>query len=389
MRFAHMADCHLGAWNNHPELRELPIKAFETAMDLCLNEGIDFILISGDLFDTSFPPIDVLRRAVSKIRQCKDYGMAVYAIPGSHDFSPTGKTFLNVLDDAGLLRNVAKNEKPSFIIDKKTNTKIIGIAGRAGSLDRGAFESLDKSIEREHGFKVFMFHCGIENYHGMGIPLSLLPKNFDYYAGGHIHKTLDREESGHGRVAFPGPLFPTDFDELSGDSGFFIVNASNNRIMMQHKRVKICDIVSIKIDAGGKSADGIEDEIANGMGDISGKILLLKIEGVMDGKPGDIDFRKIYSLAKSKGAFAIKKNTGKLAAKELEEVTVRKDIAIEEMEKEIIKEHAGKIKVNTEDEISLTLSLMKALEEEKQEGETTGSFEERIIGSAKKVLNLS
>ena len=24
-----MADCHLGAWSNHPDLRELPLMAFE------------------------------------------------------------------------------------------------------------------------------------------------------------------------------------------------------------------------------------------------------------------------------------------------------------------------------------------------------------------------
>lgn len=388
MRFAHMADCHLGAWNNHPELRELPIKTFETALDLCINDEVDFILIAGDLFDTSFPPIDILRRAVSKIRQCRDHGIAVYAIPGSHDFSPTGKTFLNVLDDAGLIRNVAK-DKPTFVIDKKTMTKIIGIAGRPGSLDKNSFQSLDKSIEREHGFKVFMFHCGIENYHNMGIPLSLLPKNFDYYAGGHIHKTLDKDESGYGRIAFPGPLFPTDFDELVGEYGFYIVNASNNRIMTQRKRMKICDVCSIKVDANSKSAGMIENEIIKGLdNELSEKILLLKIEGVMDGKPSDIDFRKIYSLAKSRGAFAIKRNTSKLAAKELEEVAVRRDIVIEELEKEIIKEHAGKVKISAENESALTLGLMKVLEEERQEGENVSSYEERIIGAAKKVLNL-
>lgn len=387
MKFAHMADCHLGSWNNHPELRELPIKAFETAIDLCFNEGVDFILISGDLFDTSFPPIDILRRAVSKIRQCKDYGIAIYAIPGSHDFSPTGKTFLNILDDAGLIRNVAKHEKPEFVIDKKTATKIIGIAGRAGSLEKSVFESLDKSIEREHGFKVFMFHSGIESYHNMGIPISLLPKNFDYYAGGHIHQVLDKDESGYGKIVFPGPLFPTDFDELTGDSGFFIAEASNNRIMMRKKRVRLHDVLSIKIDANGKNPGSIEDEIVKEMNDVSGKILLLKIEGVMDGKPGDVDFRKIYSLAKSGGAFAVKRNTNRLVARELEEIAVRRDLAIEELEKEIIKEHAGRIKVPAE-EMPLTLALMKALEEEKQEGETTGSYEERVVNSAKKVMNL-
>ena len=36
MRFAHLADCHIGAWRD-PALSELSIQSFEQAIDKCID----------------------------------------------------------------------------------------------------------------------------------------------------------------------------------------------------------------------------------------------------------------------------------------------------------------------------------------------------------------
>ena len=51
-RFAHIADCHIGAWRDKT-LRELNIQAFEKALDTCIEQKVDFIILPGDLFDTN------------------------------------------------------------------------------------------------------------------------------------------------------------------------------------------------------------------------------------------------------------------------------------------------------------------------------------------------
>ena len=96
MKFSHMSDCHLGGWRD-PLLRETSMHCFNQALDTSINDKADFILISGDLFDTSRPAIDIMERAVSKLKEAKDAGIEIYVIEGSHDFSPTGKTMLRVL----------------------------------------------------------------------------------------------------------------------------------------------------------------------------------------------------------------------------------------------------------------------------------------------------
>jgi len=167
MKFAHMSDCHLGSWSNHPDLKEYSIIAFEKAIDECIKESVDFVIIAGDLFDTSIPPIDVMRRAAAAFRKLKESSIGVYVISGSHDYSPSGKTMLSVLEDAGLLVNVFKYEevdkkiKLLFTKDEKTGVKFTGIMGRKGSLEIEFYKRLDREIEKEPGKKIFVFHAGL------------------------------------------------------------------------------------------------------------------------------------------------------------------------------------------------------------------------------------
>jgi len=60
MRFAHLADCHIGSWRD-PKLREVSTKAFIKAIDLSIEKNVDFIIIAGDLFNTSLPSVERLK----------------------------------------------------------------------------------------------------------------------------------------------------------------------------------------------------------------------------------------------------------------------------------------------------------------------------------------
>src|SRR3989338_1031401 len=157
MKFAHLADCHIGSWRD-PKLRDTSTLAFSKAVDKCIKEEVDFILIAGDLFNTSFPRLDNLKAVVMKFKQLKDLSIPVYIVPGSHDYSPSGKTILDVLEEAGLFVNVFKGNvengklKLNFTIDNKTGAKIAGILGKRGALEKAYYERLMiENLEKEDG----------------------------------------------------------------------------------------------------------------------------------------------------------------------------------------------------------------------------------------------
>ena len=99
MKFAHLADIHIGGWREE-KLKDLTIQAFNKAMDYCIDKNVGFILICGDLFNTSLPAIELLKDTAEILQKVRNNDISIYIVPGSHDFSPSGKTMLDVLEKA-------------------------------------------------------------------------------------------------------------------------------------------------------------------------------------------------------------------------------------------------------------------------------------------------
>ncbi|MBI2172579.1 MAG: metallophosphoesterase [Candidatus Aenigmarchaeota archaeon] len=395
MKFAQFPDCHLGSWSSQPDMREYPLQAFEKAVGICIKEKVDFILQCGDFFDTSIPGIDALRKAAAVLRKCKEAGIRFYAINGSHDFSPTGKTMLSVLEDAGLLMNVAKGveENGKFRLsftEDPSGARLTGIVGMRNALDSEYFRKLDRSIERGSGMKIFAFHAAITECRPEGMklesmPMSLLPKGFDHYASGHVHKRLEWEYEGR-KVMYAGVLFPTSFDELENyESGFYIFEDGDMRWL----DMRLFETKLIRIDADGKRPEDIEREAREKLEGSKGKFVLLRVAGTLEsGKPTDIDFHSIINEAIKDGAISIKINRNALTTKEFEEIKIRHSSSIEDMEREIISEHESQIKMAGIENSTAVRELMRCLKAEKQENENASLYEERIISEAKKVLEI-
>lgn len=399
MRFIHIADCHLGIWRE-PKLRDINNKAFKSAIDFCISKEANFILISGDLFNTALPAIESIKLAVEQLKKLKDRKIPVYAIAGSHDFSPSGKTMLDVLESAGLLINVSRGEnidgklKLKFTEDPKTGIKITGLLGKKGGLEKSYYYDLFReNLENEKGYKIFLFHTAITELKSKeltamdSMPLSLLPKGFSYYAGGHVHIIDKKEFEGYKNVVYPGPLWPNSFSELEklGKGGFVFVD--NGKI--EQMALEPNTVISVKINVDGKNSSEAEQEIIDGFKeqDIENSVITLRLEGCLrKGKITDINFKKIFEELYYKGAYFVMKNTTGLKTKEFEEVKIKESSA-EEIEANLINEHSGQLKIfETEKEKELTKELLRLLSAEKNEGEKTSDFEKRIKDAVDSVI---
>jgi len=400
MKFAHMADCHLGGWRE-PKLRDINNAAFVMAIDRCIKEDADFVLISGDLFNTALPPIENIKLAVEQLKKLKDVHIPVYTIEGSHDMSPSGKTMLDVFESAGLTTNVVKGEpdaegklKLRFTEDHKTGIKITGLIGKKGGLEKSYYYNLSReNLENEKGYKIFMFHTAItelktkELANMDAMPISLLPAGFNYYAGGHVHIVDKKDFEGYKNVVYPGPIWPNSFAELEklGCGGFVLVtNEKAEQMILEPNKV-----VSVRIDAGNKNPAETEQEILDGFKntDITNTVVTIRVEGQLrKGKITDINFKKIFETLYTQGAYFVMKNTEKLTSKEFEEIKINENTA-EEIEEKLIAEHSGQLKVyEKEQEVSVTKELLLRMSAEKQEGEKNADFEKRVKEEIDKVL---
>ena len=391
MKFAHLSDCHIGGWQEST-LRDLNLKSFQRAIDISIKENVDFILIAGDLFDTSLPSIDVLKETASILKNLSKLNIPVYLIPGSHDFSVSGKTMLDVLENAGLIINVMKFEedKLKFTIDPKTQIHLTGFYGKKGSLEHSEYSTLEKShLESNLNKKIFLFHSLINDLkpkifeHIEGLSLNALPKNFDYYAGGHPHFIYSEHHKDFGIIAYPGPIFPNNFQELESlkHGGFFIVNLEDN-IISKHIPLNIIEVSSYFFDADNKTPQKLDEEILSKVKDFNNKIITLRIEGTLEsGKTSDINFKIFQERFKS--AYCLLKNTHKLKSKEFDSIDVDTRSVLD-IEFSLIKESLSQSKF-AESTIS---NLISYLDKEKFEGEKSSDFELRIINDCKKMFEL-
>ncbi|MGB9748304.1 MAG: metallophosphoesterase family protein [Candidatus Woesearchaeota archaeon] len=400
-KFAHIADSHVGGWRDQ-RLRDAGIEAFKRAIDICIKKNVDFVIIAGDLFDTSLPTIECMNEVTMKLRELKDKNINVYIVPGSHDFSPSGKTFISILESAGLLKNIAianvveNRLRLEFTVDERTGVKLAGLPGRRGALEKNYYEQLDREfLENAPGFKIFVFHSAVlefkqEDIYADAIPISLLPKNFNYYAAGHIHTKGLFNEKDYSFIAYPGALFPNNFLEMEkfNFGGFYIVEADEKKILnIEFESIVVRNVYSIKINADSKTPSKVEAEIKGKIADMEffDTIVLIRIFGKLgSGKTSDVDFKEIISTLYEKGAFFVMKNTSQFFSKDFEETRVNA-LQPEEIEEKIIEENSNQGIEGFEDSPKEVIKkLMRILSEERDSEETKKVFESRVLSNFKK-----
>ncbi len=388
MRFAHFADCHLGSWRQ-PELQKLNLESFRKSIDICIQEKVEFILFAGDLFDSAYPPIEILKEAFSYFKILNEAKIKSFVIAGSHDYSVSGKTFLDVLEKAGFCKICRFEKQDEKIFLKALNHSgfsIYGYPGKKSGLEVNEIKHLE--LEPSSNFKILMLHTTMESAKG-NIPVDAVdirevPKA-DYYALGHLHLVHEYTLEENRFLVYPGPIFPNNFAELEElTSGSFYIVDVNGFVKLTKKEVKLKEVLTIEIEIE-NTLTATEKIIAElEKKDLEDKIVLLKVRGrIKQGKHSDIKFHEIQEKAMEKKAYVFLKNTGKLKAEETE-MQIQTD-NIEQIEETLIEEFS---KQNQSEFNKFIFPLINSFNLEKQEDEKKLIFESRLLSEINKILNL-
>jgi DNA repair protein SbcD/Mre11 len=381
MKFAHLGDCHLGCWRQ-PELQHLNMRSFQYAIDVCIKEKVDFVLIAGDLFDSAYPPIEIIKDAFNELRKLKEAKIPVYLIAGSHDYSASGKTFLDVMEKAGLAKNVFSfEERNGHIILHPTihkNVAIYGYPGKKSGLEGPDIERI-KIHDAPGLFKILMLHTAIRDAVGtLPIPAvdqEKLPK-VDYLALAHLHINYSKNSRVYSGATFPANA--SELEEFQGGS-FYIFNSGR----IDRREIKLKEVIAIKkeITDALSGTDEVIEELKKH--DLKDKILILRVYGsLLRGKTSDINFKDIEDFAKDNGAYVVLKNSSRLQSQESE---IRFEIKSEDIEGEIMsrfqEENPGKFN-------EFIPQLVHFLQVDKKEEEKAAVFGERIFSEAKRIFGI-
>lgn len=392
-KFAHLADCHLGGWRQE-ELQKLNFQSFKYIIDRVIQEKVNFILISGDLFDSAYPPIEILKNSFAQFKKLFDAKIPVYLIAGSHDFSASGKTFLDVLEKAGFCKNIENFEiqedgriklNPTF----HENIAIYGYPGKKSGME---VEDLSKIyFESLHSFTILMIHTTIKDVIGT-IPIDSIEKETlplaNYYAMGHIHKRFETQV-GNSKYIYPGPTYPNNFQELSDlqNGSFQLVQINEADVKTKNIQIPLKEVTSlqVEIDNGLTATEQIISKLDKL--NLRDKIVLLKLFGTLtQGKTGDIKFGEIEEFIKKKEAFVFLRNISAIKVQETEFALESSSVDnVETIEKKILGEYS---KANPADFNKYLPQLMTSLSLEKNEDEKSTNYEDRLLFELKKILEI-
>ncbi|HJU13950.1 MAG TPA: exonuclease SbcCD subunit D [Candidatus Nitrosotalea sp.] len=230
MLFSHLSDTHLGFVQYHSEERENDVySAFNEAIGTSIKDHVDFVLFAGDIFHVPNPSGTAIVTLANALKSLKENSIESFFILGEHDISRIRATPVPyVYHNLKFSRYIGQG-KP-FV------HKGVMIAGfdkrRKGEVDalEKEFAEIDKAAQAHQGHRILVLHQGISEINKFAGELSAtdLPKNFSYYAMGHLHDhDLKRFAGLGGPLAYPGSIEVTSSETIKEtEKGFYEVDIS-------------------------------------------------------------------------------------------------------------------------------------------------------------------
>ena len=282
MLFSHISDTHLGLVQYGSNEREQDVyDAFNQAIDISIKDHVDFVIFAGDIFENPKPNGNAILQMANALKRLKENKIDSFFILGEHDRS-----------------NIASNPVP-FVYHNLGFSKYIGggnpieykgimlvgfdkIRPPEMAQNEERFSNVDKDIENFQGHKILVLHQGVTEFNKFAgeIQSTDLPKNFTYYAMGHLHdKDIKQFNHLKGPIAYPGSIELTSSEGIKDTKkGFFEVDISGNEAIPKWIELDTRPQFSFKTEY--KELTKTIDEIIEKMKDcIKKPIIDVKIQG--------------------------------------------------------------------------------------------------------------
>ena len=282
MLFSHISDTHLGLVQYGSEEREQDVyDAFNQAIDTSIKDHVDFVIFAGDIFHVPNPNGTAIVQMANGLKRLKQNSIDSFFILGEHDISRIRTTPIPY---------VYHNLEFSKYIGQGKPIEYKGILLAGFDKIRKAeipqyeekFAVIDKLAQNYSGHKILVLHQGITEFNKFAAEIQStdLPKNFTYYAMGHLHdKDVKQFNHLNGPIAYPGSIELTTSEGIKETKkGFFEVDISGDEAITNWIKVDTRPQFSFKTEYKelSKTIDEIYGKINNSR---KKPIIEIKIQG--------------------------------------------------------------------------------------------------------------
>lgn len=235
VRFVHAADIHLDSplkglekYESAPveKIREATREAFKNLIVFCLEEKVDLLLISGDLFDGDLKDFKAGLFLTSQLKRLSNANIPTVIIRGNHDAEAKMTKKLHWPE----LVHELNVKKPETIVFKELGVAVHG----QGYAQRDIFDDMSQQYPDPIPgmFNIGMLHTALQGRDGHAAysPTSvekLRSKGYEYWALGHVHTREVVETDPY--IIFPGNIQGRHAKEL-GPKGVTLVTIEDAQV---------------------------------------------------------------------------------------------------------------------------------------------------------------
>ena len=232
MLFSHISDTHLGLVQYGSEEREKDVyDAFSQAIDISIKDHVDFVIFAGDIFHVPNPSGNAIMHMANALKLLKKNKIDTFFILGEHDISRIRATPVPyVYHNLEFSRYIGQGNPITY-----KNLLIVGfdkIRKNEMKFFEDKFKEVDDIAKNHNGHRILVMHQGITEINKFAGELNSndLPKNFSYYAMGHLHDNfLKKFKHLGGPLAYPGSIELTTSEGIKDTKkGFFEVDISSS-----------------------------------------------------------------------------------------------------------------------------------------------------------------
>ncbi len=274
LRFAHLADLHLdtpfqGIGTVDPEIQsslaEASLEAWDRAVDVCVQQGLDFVLIAGDVYEQDEAGVRAQLRFLRGLERLSAVGIPVFVVHGNHD--PQGGRWSAIREwPVGV--TVFGHQSVGVVPVRRRGQVLAQVHGISYPV-RHVHENLALRFRRldEPVYQIGLLHASVGEHpgHGRYAPCALTDLRqggLDYWALGHVH-ARQIVNPDFPAVVYPGNLQARHPGE-QGPRGFYLVEAEAGRA--PRLTFQACDLwrfATLVLDLGRLSLDSVDQVVSH------------------------------------------------------------------------------------------------------------------------------
>lgn len=245
-RFMHAADIHLDSplrgleqYEDAPvaAIRGATRRAFTRLVTECIEQGVSFLLIVGDLYDGDAKDYKTALFFVEQMNRLREQGIGAYVVMGNHDAASVVSKSLRVPETVKIFRST---EAHTFAIESLN----VALHGRSyARVDVSDDLSAHYPAPVAGAFNIGLLHTsadGAASEHAPYAPCSvqgLIDRGYQYWALGHVHRRRVLHDDPP--VIFPGNLQGRNVRETGARGATLVTVDDHQRVHCEHRDLDV------------------------------------------------------------------------------------------------------------------------------------------------------